>query len=521
MSDDNLELVLPEEDPDEFDGVLWSELPLDEVIAEVDRLASKLGVEQQPYKVYFAKEKILRETYPEGKVSPRDFYFDIFNEGEHLQEADSSNDGKGNVIMIRQSKQTGVVRRQYLYYKNRFEGLEDIAPDEFAIISPISYFGKARTLANARFMYALALDLDGVDGDKLNDLIYQYQNGIIPHPTYIVNSGNGLHLYYHFETPIPMRPGFRDLLKEIKRELVDLIWNPHTSNINKKQYQSINQGFRVVGTITKAMLEAGDNFQMVCSVTAYKTGDKVTLDYLSGFTSINPEQAVDSGRVSLEEAAERWPEWYQSRIVRGETPNQWAVSRKMYEWWINKIQGKILDKDGNRIGQASFGHRYWCIYTLAAVARKCGKYSEKTNPNPVTKEELEKDARSLLGFLNSLSREPFTEADMNAALRVYDDPLLCVKLSKTFLEEQTAIPMPPSHPHKPKDRRQKREWHLEDMRAKKERMKKRGQPFRNPEGRPSKESVVREWRENHPDGSKADCIRDTGLTRPTVSKWWD
>ena len=269
------------------------------------------------------------------------------------------------------------------------------------------------------------------------------------------------------------------------------------------------------------MLELGDNFRMMCTVTAYKTGDKVTLDYLSGFTSVNPDQAVDSGRVSLDEAAERWPEWYQSRIVRKESPNQWAVSRKMYEWWINKIQGKVLDAEGNRIGQASFGHRYWCIYTLAVVARKCSKYNEKTNPNPVTKEELEKDARSLLGFLNSLSREPFTEADMKAALRVYDDPLLCIKLSKSFLEDQTAIPMPPSHPHKPKDRRQKREWHLEDMRAQKERMKKRGQPFRNPEGRPSKKAIVRQWREKHPEGIKADCIRDTGLTRPTVSRWWE
>lgn len=24
-----------------------------------------------------------------------------------------------------------------------------------------------------------------------------------------------------------------------------------------------------------------------------------------------------------------------------------------------------------------------------------------------------------------------------------------------------------------------------------------------------------------PDGRKADCIRDTGLSKPTVYKWWD
>ena len=40
-------------------------------------------------------------------------------------------------------------------------------------------------------------------------------------------------------------------------------------------------------------------------------------------------------------------------------------------------------------------------------------------------------------------------------------------------------------------------------------------------GRPHKQAQVQEWRAAHPGGSKADCIRDTGLTKPTVYKWWD
>jgi hypothetical protein len=39
-------------------------------------------------------------------------------------------------------------------------------------------------------------------------------------------------------------------------------------------------------------------------------------------------------------------------------------------------------------------------------------------------------------------------------------------------------------------------------------------------GRPHKQAQVQEWRAAHPGGSKADCIRDTGLTKPTVYKWW-
>ena len=40
------------------------------------------------------------------------------------------------------------------------------------------------------------------------------------------------------------------------------------------------------------------------------------------------------------------------------------------------------------------------------------------------------------------------------------------------------------------------------------------------EGRPDKAEIVLEWQRSHPDGKKADCIRDTGLSKPTVYKWW-
>ena len=40
-------------------------------------------------------------------------------------------------------------------------------------------------------------------------------------------------------------------------------------------------------------------------------------------------------------------------------------------------------------------------------------------------------------------------------------------------------------------------------------------------GRPDKAEIVRQWRLEHPEGRKVDCIKDTGLSKPTVYKWWD
>jgi hypothetical protein len=45
--------------------------------------------------------------------------------------------------------------------------------------------------------------------------------------------------------------------------------------------------------------------------------------------------------------------------------------------------------------------------------------------------------------------------------------------------------------------------------------------WRNREGRPKAQICVFEWRQQHPEGRKADCHRDTGLDPKTIRKWWD
>ena len=44
--------------------------------------------------------------------------------------------------------------------------------------------------------------------------------------------------------------------------------------------------------------------------------------------------------------------------------------------------------------------------------------------------------------------------------------------------------------------------------------------WREGNGRKPKREIVEEWLLSHPDGKKADCIRETGLSKPTVYKWW-
>lgn len=41
-----------------------------------------------------------------------------------------------------------------------------------------------------------------------------------------------------------------------------------------------------------------------------------------------------------------------------------------------------------------------------------------------------------------------------------------------------------------------------------------------PKGSGEKLKIVEAWQKEHPDGMKADCIRETGLAKHTVYKWW-
>lgn len=41
-----------------------------------------------------------------------------------------------------------------------------------------------------------------------------------------------------------------------------------------------------------------------------------------------------------------------------------------------------------------------------------------------------------------------------------------------------------------------------------------------PKGSGTAQEKVQEWRQQHPEGHKAECKKDTGLSYPTIRKWW-
>ena len=95
------------------------------------------------------------------EVHYMDFYRDIFPEGS-FEKRGVYEAGKYNGIAVSIRKGEKQVKR--LTVTDDLEAIEDmVQTDDFCLMSPISYVGKSRKSGNARFMYAMAIDLDGIE----------------------------------------------------------------------------------------------------------------------------------------------------------------------------------------------------------------------------------------------------------------------------------------------------------------------------------------------------------------------
>ena len=426
------------------------------------------------------------------ELEPMEFYREIFPEGE-LEEAGKQVTGKYNALAVEllpfteESKDKRIDARKYIITDD-LKGIETLLQSEnFIIISPISYIGRSRQSQNARFIYAMAIDLDGVTQQhNLDDLLNQIEIGYLPKPTYLVWSGTGLHLYYQFKEPLPCFKNIVSQLADMKRDLTRKIWNGYVTEMaDKPQIESLFQGFRMVGGVTK-----GGN-----RTRAFLFGEKVSIEYLNEFVSdaAKLERYAYKSRLTLKEAASKYPDWYEKRIVQGHARGTWVAKKAVYDWWLRELQDKI-----------AVGHRYYGVMVLAVYAKKCG----------VSRETLEADAFGLVSMMDRLTvddRNHFTREDVFSALEMYNDNYITFPIDS--ITRLTAIPI-----EKNKRNFRKQALHLKLARGTKKILKEAGEL--KADGRPSKEAAVIEWRLLNPEGKIQECMEDLQISRSTAYKYW-
>ena len=266
------------------------------------------------------------------------------------------------------------------------------------------------------------------------------------------------------------------------------MWTPYVSN-EKIQYESFVHGFRIVGTRAKA-----ENVYAM----AFEVGPKVSIEYMNSFIGEEDKKMLNyyKSNLSLADAKEKYPKWYQRRIENKEEKLHYSRHPGIYYNWIKKI------KKG-----ATVRHRYYCLEALCALGVQC-------NINP---EQVEKDCRELMQIFEKLTIKEdnhFTEYDVICALSTYyKAEQSAYERNIDVISDKTGIPLKRA---KRNGRTQKD--HLKIARSARDTDNKN---WRAGNGRKPKKDVVKQWRELHPDGKKADCISDTGLSKPTVYKWWN
>ena len=393
---------------------------------------------------------------------------------------------------------------------------------KFVVSTPATYVGRRRFKSNARYLYALAFDLDEVGVPELSEVIHQQTIGMTPQANIIVNSGDGIHLYYILAKPMPLYPKVYETLTAIKKALTRLVWNKassRTGELNQVQIQPIIQPFRVPGSRSKhgdivtAWHNADAPLHTIETLNRFATKSSFKI-YNSG-VSQEQAQALDKGaystnRLTKARAKELYPEWYQRRIEEGAPRKTWNVHRGLYDWWLNKL----WESD-----QVAIGHRYHCIMFLAVYAKKCS----------VPFEELKRDALALVPRMEALTGNTgrhFSVQDALDALKAYKES--SETYPRQLVEDRSGLRIEPNKRNgRPQD------LHLKLARGSRDILQeaKGRKDWREGNGRPKGSIVlaedspqyakVQEWRRNNPNSNnKSRCARETGLDRKTVRKWW-
>lgn len=455
------------------------------------------------------KEKMLGEYYEE--IEPLEMVKEIFPPETlstfHLREDDVGNTGLPcGIIKYTESvdeKGKAKIKKRLLF--DNYGCFEKTQNNRLAMINMCTYFGmQGRKNALPSKCHGFAIDLDGVREKELVALLGMIDEKIIPTPTYIVNSGHGLHLYYVFEIPVSLKQTSTIItLNKIKKELINLVWNDKTSADNLRQYTTIFQDMRIPGSWTKFGMKNKSKCSYI--IRAYKVGEKVDLTYLTEeireyFPTLSHDWASESYcSLTLEEAKKLYPKWYQHVVIEGhKQEGYYTQTEGLYKWWYN-----IITQNTEREVETSReGNRWNCLAVLFVMAFKAG----------VPMDQVTLDANDLIPFMNSKEHSPDNELTLDevlAASNFYDKKY--VRWSNQTIAERTSIKLPP-----PTTRRNGRsqEEHLKRARA-----VRVFSTYEN-NGRPSSQVIVEEWQRSNPSKKKSECIKETGLSKPTVYRWW-
>lgn len=361
------------------------------------------------------------------------------------------------------------------------------------LLGGVAYFNNWISKKSAKEIYTFIVDMDNVYSGTLQNALrddWKSANGEpFAKPTYIVNSGTGLHLYFVLEEPIPC---YRRSLEDIDKVYRQLAIQQSRRVYVNRQVQWFGQDFRMAGGQNKYGWENA----------VYRIGDKWDIDELAKAVG------VDTHFVRYGEPKEKVKPELAKRQRRKTTG--WKSNKAFYYHTLEGCREKTHE-----------GHRYTSLCALTVIAFKCG----------IPPEQLEQDLLSLLPGYNKGAQRQIKEKEVYSALKMYNEKAMATR--RESLEHWQGWDFTPStnrHYGRQKFPRKKTE-EARTAGLKNTNLEVRGwavrdamypnDDWRNKAGAPTAQAKVQQYRAEHPEATKADCIRATGLSKPTVYKWWN
>ena len=390
-------------------------------------------------------------------------------------------------------------------------------------INPCGYWNNYPKSRLMRRIYAFAMDVDEVRPDTMQHLIDHIEHGRFPRPTAITNSGSGVHFFFVLD--VAMHVGYHEKYLQNLRFAQQIYDRLHRKLIDlypSVQRHHLGQDYRVVGSITKF----GD------ITTAWKSGKFWNVEDLAKALDLNssefyqpmtvasgamqayaksiakslnlPVPDMSDARGVYDFIADHKDAAYEIRTAERERAGK---KKKKLRGWYETTWNRVYTK-------TEAGNRFNAMKGLAIVAYKAG----------ISEERFEHDLYKLSTLWEERiwkGADPFNADNVEAIMRMFRNGERYRKTKRKTLEEYFGWKWDKERSGKaplPQDE------HLELARLRKK-QKKRAGTLKGPEGRPAGSGTaldkVQNWRELHPDGKKADCIRDTGLSKKTVYKWWN
>ena len=352
------------------------------------------------------------------------------------------------------------------------EALDQAASRNDLLLGGSTFFKQYISKATTKDVHALIVDMDNVYSGTLLQIIQAGWGDVNgrswPLPTYIVNSGTGLHLYFVFDQPLPHYKRFEQAIDTLYRTLAAQQTQGWPYLV--RQVQWYGQDFRLAGGCGKNGWEN----------TVFRVGEKWNPNNLAHELGLNITFDLDARPVKCPQTRKF------ARKGQG-----WHSHRGFYYHALAGVKNRTVE-----------GNRYTSMCALAVIAWKCD----------ISYEQLKDDLYALLPLFNERGNTEVKPREVVSALKMYNDKAMLTP--RVRLEDWQGW----------KYEGQKRNYRKQDIhlflaRNQKVALKMLGEMKQ--EGRPSACDQVISWRRDHPEGRKVDCINDTGLAKSTVYKWWN